>query len=112
MNNPSKTPTSPPTRTPRTGTIECFAGIDTIRADPGNPITWVAAGPRIGKVSIWVPDDRVFGKRDVANDVTLPFEATVDVNVPDGIYEYAIFDHDSGRFVVGRSHPKIEIPGP
>ena len=104
-------PKTPPTRTPRTGGIECFAGIDTIKADPGNPITWDAAGLRIGKVSIWVPDERVFGTRNVAQDVTLPFTATVDGDVPDGTYEYAIYDHDSGRFVIGRSHPKIEIPG-
>ena len=99
------------TKTPRTGTIGCFAGIDTIKADPGNPITWAATGLRIGKVSIWVPDERVFGTRDVARDVPLPFTATIDVNVPDGTYEYVIYDHDSGHFVVSRSHPKIEIPG-
>ena len=39
-------------------------------------------------------------------------------NVPAGtpkeplVYEYAIYDHGTGHFVVGRSHPKIEIPEP
>jgi len=103
---------APTPKTPRTGTIGCFAGVDTIKADPGNPITWdAAAGLRMGKVSIWVPDERVFGTRHVAEDVQLPFTATVDVNVPDGTYEYAIYDHESRHFLVSRSHPKIEIPG-
>jgi hypothetical protein len=105
-----KTPT-------RTGMIECFDGINTIKADPGATITW-DAGERGRIVSIWVPDDRVFGRRIVADQVQLPFRADVLSNVPAGtpkeplVYEYAIYDHGTGHFVVGRSHPKIEIPEP
>lgn len=99
-------------RTTVTGAVVSFAGIDTIQADPGDTIEWVDANKARGPFSIWVPDERVFGKCLVADHVTLPFSAVVLGSVPPGIYEYAIYNHNTGHFVVSRSHPKIEIPKP
>ena len=95
-----------------TGTIVSFAGIDTIQANPGDTIEWVNAVRAKGPFSIWVPDERVFGKSLIADHVALPFSAVVLRDVPPGTYEYVVYDHGAGHFVVSRSHPKIEIPIP
>ncbi len=95
-----------------TGAIASFAGIDTIQANPGNTIEWVDAGKARGPFSILVPDERVFGQSLIADHVTLPFGAVVLGSVPPGTYEYVIYAHGDGHFVVSRSHPKIEIPIP
>ena len=94
-----------------TGTIVGFAGIDTIQVNPGQTIEWVDGRNR-GPFSIWVPDERVFDKSLIADHVTLPFSAVVRGDVPAGTYEYVIYNHAAGHFVVSRSHPKIEIPIP
>ncbi len=104
----------------REGTIGWFDGIDTIQANRGDTITWNwAAGDRKPEeISIWVPNKDVFGKRLILDGGTLPFQATIRDNAPQGtpevplVHEYAIFDHNTGHFVVSRSHPKIEIPEP
>ncbi len=95
-----------------TGTIVSFAGIDTIQVNPGGTIEWVDGSKARGPFSILVPDERVFGKSLIADHMTLPFSAVVLGSVPAGTYEYVIYDHGAGHFVVSRSHPKIEIPIP
>ncbi len=39
-------------------------------------------------------------------------EASVLPEAKEGVYEYAIFDHESKTYVTCESHPKIEIPKP
>jgi plastocyanin len=102
-----------------TATITGTGEIGTIPAIPGDTIEWVnVVGEVQHFVSIWVPDDRVFGKQAVATGQGLPFSATILDTVPQGtpgiprVYEYVIYDHTTGRFVEGKSHPKIEIPKP
>jgi hypothetical protein len=104
----------------REGTIGRFDGIDTIQANRGDTITWDwAAGDRkLEEISIWVPNEEVFGKRLILDNGPLPFQATILDTAPQGtpevplVHEYAIYDHTTGRFVEGKSHPKIEIPKP
>ena len=99
--------------------VRSISVIDTIKTKPGNKVTWDASGDEPKHlISIWVPDKRVFGRRLVADEQPLPFSEDIDPNVPQGtletpaVYEYVYFDHTTGQFGIGNSHPKIEIPGP
>jgi plastocyanin len=101
-----------------TATITGTGEIGTIPAIPGDTIEWVNVGTVQHFVSIWVPNEEVFGRHDVATGEGLPFQATILDTAPQGtpgiprVYEYVIYDHTTGRFVEGKSHPKIEIPIP
>lgn len=101
-----------------TATITSTGEIGTIPAIPGDTIEWVTTGATQHFLSIWAPDNRLFGRQEIAQAQGEPIVAVIDDNVPQGtpgssrIYEYVIYDHTTGRFVIGKSHPKIEIPGP
>ena len=83
--------------------------IKPIKADAGDTIRWEAdAGHAI---SIWFPHAGVFVTPVIAVMHEGPVEATIRDDAPDGVYEYAIYDHTEHQFVTCESHPRIEIPG-
>jgi len=83
--------------------------IDRIYADPGDTIRW-DVGDRL--VSIWFPTPGVFSTPLIAVMHRGTVEASVLPEAKEGVYEYAIFDHESKTYVTCESHPKIEIPKP
>ncbi len=102
-----------------TATITGTGEIGTIPAIPGDTIKWNTGGEPKHILSIWVPDERVFGKQAITdNPQEEPVVKPILEDVPQGtpgiprVYEYVIYDHTTGRFVTGGSHPKIEIPKP
>jgi hypothetical protein len=101
-----------------TATITGTGEIGTIPAIPGDTIKWDTGGEPKHFLSIWVPDEHVFGERVIADKEEAPVVRPILEDVPQGtpgiprVYEYVIYDHTTGRFVTGGSHPKIEIPEP
>lgn len=84
--------------------------IDRVRANAGDTIRWEAATDHI--VSIWFPDLGVFYSPVIAVQHKGAVEATIRSDAKDGLYEYAIYDHNEREFVTCESHPKLEIPIP
>jgi plastocyanin len=84
--------------------------IDRVKANPGDTIRWEADGGHA--ISIWFPHTGVFVTPVIAVMHEGPVEATIRDDAPDGVYEYAIYDHTKHKFVTCESHPRIEIPKP
>lgn len=83
--------------------------IDRVGANQGDTIRW-EVGNRL--VSIWFPESGVFVSPVLAVKHMGVVEATIPDDAEDGVYEYCIYCHDTGEFVVCESHPKLEIPKP
>jgi len=84
--------------------------VDRIVAEPGDRIRW-DVGDRL--VSIWFPESGAFLTPALAINHRGAVEATISESAERGkVYQYSIYDHDSKRFVVCESHPKLEIPPP
>ncbi len=81
-----------------------------IKANAGDTIHWEVVDNHA--ISIWFPGAGVFVTPVIAVMHVGPVEATIRDDAPDGVYDYAIYDHTEGEFVTCESHPKIEIPGP
>ena len=84
--------------------------IEPIEANAGDTICW--EGDAGHAISIWFPHSGVFVTPVVAVMHEGPVEATIRDDAQEGVYEYAIYDHTEHQFVMGGSHPKIEIPKP
>ncbi len=78
-------------------------------AAPGATVVWQAGSDT---VSIWFPEDDVFGTRELTNRSTGDIEHTVSGDAAEGSYRYAIFSHGKGDFVQGGSHPVLIIKKP
>jgi len=86
--------------------------IGKITARRGDTIRW-ETGDR--EVSIWFPESGVFFSPILAIrhrgtiEATIPSELAVEERIE---CEYCIYLHETHEFVVGGSHPKVEIPWP
>jgi hypothetical protein len=81
-----------------------------VEANRGDKIVWKPLNNHA--ISVWFPQAGVFYTPSLGVMHKGPVEAVIRDDAPDGIYEYAIYDHDEGEFVKGNSHPKVEIPKP
>jgi len=86
--------------------------VDRVIARAGDTIRW-ETGDR--EVSIWFPESGVFFSPVLA----IKHTGTVEATIPSGlavteeiVCEYCIYLHKTHEFVVGGSHPKLEIPWP
>lgn len=96
-----------------TGDIGSRAFVDKIIAKPGQTVNWTGVTGHTYTIAIF--DERVFvGGCLVAARESLPLSSPPEVapDAPYGRHEYIIYDETDGLFVMGRSHPKIEIPKP
>jgi hypothetical protein len=84
--------------------------VDRIQANKGDTIRWEADPDH--SISVWFPQAGVFYTPQLAVMHKGAAEATIRDDAPDGLYEYAIYDHAEGEFVRCESHPKLEIPKP
>ena len=81
-----------------------------VKADRGDTVRWEVFDSDDHEISIWFPGPGVFADSMVAALNTRQVTAKIRDDAPDGVYEYAIYDHTAKRFVISKSHPKIEIP--
>jgi hypothetical protein len=89
--------------------------IDRVAANRGDTVRWEAPiDPSLGThtISVWFPTPGVFVTPVIAVMHRGAVEATIREDAEDGVYEYCVYDHTAGKFVVCESHPKLEIPPP
>ncbi|MBD3348179.1 MAG: hypothetical protein GF400_03150 [Candidatus Eisenbacteria bacterium] len=74
----------------------------------GDEVVWDAGGTHI---TVWFPQRGVFPKSGI--DIRSgKGSLTVKEDAPEGTYHYAIYCHDTKRFLEGNSHPVMIVKGP